>query len=824
MIHEDAESFNTQWKSGRFSHSNKLLQGKATITHNGSIVNAFDPNGEDRLVELPVYEAGRFYAVANVGEANVLTVTDFAGVVVSTLPPGWSTVFFSSDERWVGVNTPMDLDVFGYTGPGHKEGLVPDPGPGPVNPDATLRRYLSELGWATVTNLTAGTDYFYSMKGGAVTLTPLSADTLEFLAGSAALTVLAQAGTTPKSIKFTVNDSAIDHNALLNYDPDQHVAHSGVTLNAGLGLSGGGTIAASRTFDFAPSELAGVTPALTDYLVVDLATGGPRRSLINSLHAVLKHDELVGYDSNRHIDHTTVSIVASTGLTGGGTITTSRSIGLAFQTLTAQAPVPGDYLAFFDAVGGDHNRATFATLNTVIDHNALANYNPDHHVPHSSVTITGVDGLKGGGTIAASRTLTLDVPGLPLEASPASDDLMLLYDVSGAVHKKITFSLVGGGPGGGTTVYVSDTPPASVPDNSLWWESDAGKLYLRFNDGDSTQWVLASPVGMQGPEGPPGPSGGPAGPTGPQGPAGADGADGVDGEDGAPGPMGPVGPAGPEGLVGPPGPAGPKGDPGSQGVPGVPGATGAKGDTGATGAAGTPGAVGPKGDKGDPGDTGATGPMGDTGPQGPQGIQGPTGATGATGPAGATVASGVTSTPVGAISATNVQAAIAELEAEKLALAGGTVTGPLTVENDFIAYDAVFDTVLIGVAPVTDAHAATKGYVDDRLNASVIAGQGINTQTGTSYTLVAADANKLVWMTNAAAVTLTIPPNSTVPFPVGVHVDIAQANVGQVSVAPGAGVTLMSEDSKRKLTKQFSAGSLVKLASDSWLLTGSITT
>jgi hypothetical protein len=89
---------------------------------------------------------------------------------------------------------------------------------------------------------------------------------------------------------------------------------------------------------------------------------------------------------------------------------------------------------------------------------------------------------------------------------------------------------------------------------------------------------------------------------------------------------------------------------------------------------------------------------------------------------------------------------------------------------------------------------------------------------------VAADANKLVWMTNAAAVTLTIPPNSTVPFPVGVHVDIAQANVGQVSVAPGAGVTLMSEDSKRKLTKQFSAGSLVKLASDSWLLTGSITT
>lgn len=52
--------------------------------------------------------------------------------------------------------------------------------------------------------------------------------------------------------------------------------------------------------------------------------------------------------------------------------------------------------------------------------------------------------------------------------------------------------------GTGTTtgapgVLVSDTPPAGAPDNSLWWESDSGLLYLRFNDGTSTQWVLAAP-------------------------------------------------------------------------------------------------------------------------------------------------------------------------------------------------------------------------------------------------------------------------------------------------------------------------------------------
>jgi Collagen triple helix repeat (20 copies) len=47
--------------------------------------------------------------------------------------------------------------------------------------------------------------------------------------------------------------------------------------------------------------------------------------------------------------------------------------------------------------------------------------------------------------------------------------------------------------GSGTTVIVSDNPPAGAADNSIWWESDTGLLYVRYNDGTSTQWVIASP-------------------------------------------------------------------------------------------------------------------------------------------------------------------------------------------------------------------------------------------------------------------------------------------------------------------------------------------
>lgn len=41
----------------------------------------------------------------------------------------------------------------------------------------------------------------------------------------------------------------IDHNTLVNYVADQHIAHSTVTLTAGDGLTGGGDITTSRTFD-----------------------------------------------------------------------------------------------------------------------------------------------------------------------------------------------------------------------------------------------------------------------------------------------------------------------------------------------------------------------------------------------------------------------------------------------------------------------------------------------------------------------------------------------------------------------------------------------
>jgi uncharacterized protein (DUF2147 family) len=94
-----------------------------------------------------------------------------------------------------------------------------------------------------------------------------------------------------------------------------------------------------------------------------------------------------------------------------------------------------------------------------------------------------------------------------------------------------------------------------------------------------------------------------------------------------------------------------------------------------------------------------------------------------------------------------------------------------------------------------------------------------NAQSGTAYTLALTDSGKLVELSNAAAITLTVPTNGTTAFPTGTQIDLLQTGAGQVTVG-GAGVTLQSEGSKLKLKGQYAAATLIKRATDTWVLIG----
>lgn len=97
-----------------------------------------------------------------------------------------------------------------------------------------------------------------------------------------------------------------------------------------------------------------------------------------------------------------------------------------------------------------------------------------------------------------------------------------------------------------------------------------------------------------------------------------------------------------------------------------------------------------------------------------------------------------------------------------------------------------------------------------------------NRQTA-SYTLVLADADKLVEMNVATANNLTVPLNSSIAFPVGTKIDLAQYGAGQTTVVATGGVTVRSAGGALKLAVQYSGATLVKIATNEWYLFGDIT-
>jgi len=98
----------------------------------------------------------------------------------------------------------------------------------------------------------------------------------------------------------------------------------------------------------------------------------------------------------------------------------------------------------------------------------------------------------------------------------------------------------------------------------------------------------------------------------------------------------------------------------------------------------------------------------------------------------------------------------------------------------------------------------------------------IQQKTG-SYTLSAlTERDNMIEVSSATAVSITIPLNSAVAYPVGTSIDILQTSTGQVTIAGAAGVTVNATPGL-KLRTQWSSATLFKRASDTWVVYGDLT-
>lgn len=128
---------------------------------------------------------------------------------------------------------------------------------------------------------------------------------------------------------------------------------------------------------------------------------------------------------------------------------------------------------------------------------------------------------------------------------------------------------------------------------------------------------------------------------------------------------------------------------------------------------------------------------------------------------------------------------------------------------------SVYDTNDDGTVDDADA---LEGQTLDQVRAATV-----EEVTDLTYTFVLGDRFKTKRFNNGSAQTITVPLNSNVAFPVDTRIDCIAYGAGAVSFTPEGGVTIRSKDSNLTIDGQYSAVTLLKIATDEWLLIGALT-
>lgn len=149
---------------------------------------------------------------------------------------------------------------------------------------------------------------------------------------------------------------------LLDTSNTRNVDHASVTFSAGTGLTGGGTLAANRSFSLSHLGLESLTDPNDDRIAfwddsagafawLDIGTGLTLTTTTLSVNdGAIAHDSLSGFVADEHVAHSGVSVVAASnsGLAAGND-DLSSNIGLTID-LTTLTNIEGSALAATDEI------------------------------------------------------------------------------------------------------------------------------------------------------------------------------------------------------------------------------------------------------------------------------------------------------------------------------------------------------------------------------------------------------------------------------------------------------------------------------------------
>ena len=286
------------------------------------------------------------------------------------------------------------------------------------------------------------------------------------------------------------------------------------------------TLSAALDIDGLTADTAiGATDTIAIY------DGANKKITFANFEGDLNHDNLAGFIANEHINHTSVSITAGTGLSGGGDISTNRTIDLdhlGIEDLTDPGAdriyfwddsagftdwlIPGDaltitdktidfdinslteettideladFVAFYDATTGDVRKTRLNKLlpSWTLLGNAGSSSTITMEFGSTSILMNGATGISVLTTDGIDTvTIDYDIDALTADGSPdGAADYVVTWDDSASAHKKVLLDDLPGGGISGLTVNGSGTYTNVVDGDVTVVETSGSDFQIELN-------------------------------------------------------------------------------------------------------------------------------------------------------------------------------------------------------------------------------------------------------------------------------------------------------------------------------------------------------
>jgi hypothetical protein len=164
---------------------------------------------------------------------------------------------------------------------------------------------------------------------------------------------------------------------------------------------------------------------------------------------------------------------------------------------------------------------------------------------------------------------------------------------------------------------------------------------------------------------------------------------------------------------------------------------------------------------------------------------------------------------------TKLDGIAAGAEVNQNAFSNFAVSGQTTV-----AADTKTDTLtLVAGTNITLTTDATTDTITIAASGGGTSYSTVRTQSGTTYTLALTDAGDYIQTTSTTAVTITVPPQSSVTWAADTEIYFEQNNTGQIAILAGTGVTVNTSETLKSFAR-YSVLALKRVAENVWTLTG----